>query len=251
MRKTSEKVILKNKPILKKIEELKGAHPFWGYRRIWAYLTYIDKLVINKKRVYNLMKQHKLLVTKETRLRAKRTSFRSKPKAVKPNTIYGIDMTKIKTDIGWVYIVVVLDWYTKKIVGKSVELRSKTEDWLAALEEAMQIQFSSGVRGHELKLVSDNGCQPTSTRFMKVCNQLEIKQIFTSYNNPKGNAETERIMRTMKEELFWLREWNSLKQVEIAFTEWVKEYNESYLHSSLGYKTPVWAEENYSKKEVA
>jgi len=61
-RKTSSAVIERNRPILKRIEELKREHPFWGYRKVWAHLVYIDQLTINKKRVYNLMKQNDLLV---------------------------------------------------------------------------------------------------------------------------------------------------------------------------------------------
>lgn len=250
-RKTSSAVIDRNKPILKRIEELKKEHPFWGYRRIWAHLTYVDEMFVNKKRIYNIMKQNNLLVNKETKLRAKRSSLRPKPKAKKPNEIWGIDMTKVKTEIGWVYVVIVLDWYSKKIVGKQVGLVSKTEDWLAALEEGLSQQYPEGAYGKELKLVSDNGCQPTSTRFMKSCNTLGIKQIFTSYNNPKGNAETERSIRTLKEELFWIKEWQGMKQVKDALDEWVNNYNESYLHSALGYRSPEWIEENFSKQEVA
>ena len=56
-RKTSEAVMNRNKPLLMEIEKLKKEPPFWGYRRIWAYLTYVDQIIVNKKRVYNLMKQ--------------------------------------------------------------------------------------------------------------------------------------------------------------------------------------------------
>jgi transposase InsO family protein len=49
--------------------------------------------------------------------------------------------------------------------------------------------------------MSDNGCQPTSVAFMKTCATLRITQSFTSDNNPKGNVDTERLMRTLKEEL--------------------------------------------------
>lgn len=250
-RQPSLKIELRNKPILKRIRELKQDHPFWGYRRIWAYLKYIDLMAINQKRVYRLMKTHHLLVTKNTRLRAKRTAIRSKPVASRPNELWGIDMTKIKTDFGWAYLVIVLDWYSKKIVGASISDQSKTSDWLHALDQALQHQFPNGVKGKKLNLVSDNGCQPTSKAFMKACHCLEVKQIFTSYNNPKGNADTERVIRTAKEELFWLKEWQSIKQVEDALNSWVKEYNTSYLHSSLGYKTPLSREENYEEQEVA
>jgi len=54
-----------------------------------------------------------------------------------------------------------------------------------------------------LFLVSDNGCQPTSLSYMQACSTLGIKQIFTSWSDPKGNADTERVIRTLKENLLW------------------------------------------------
>jgi transposase InsO family protein len=237
-RAPSLKVTQRNESILGKIQELKTEHPFWGYRRIWAHLTYVSNLQVNKKRVYRLMKIHDLIVTKNTRLKAKRTANRSKPQADRPNQIWGIDMTKFVTEEGWGYLVITLDWYSKKIVGHHLGYLSRTAEWLEALEQG-------------LKLVSDNGCQPTSTRFMKGCHHLGIEQIFTSYNNPKGNAETERMMRTLKEELLWLREWGSLYEAQTALDAWIKSYNESYLHSAHGYRSPQWAEENYKEQTAA
>ncbi len=58
-----------------------------------------------------------------------------------------------------------------------------------------------GTRGTGLNQMSDNGCQPTSVSFMKACRIMGINQAFTSHSNPKGNANTERFMRTLKEEL--------------------------------------------------
>jgi putative transposase len=65
---------------------------------------------------------------------------------------------------------------------------------------AVNRQFPDGARGQDLSLMSDNGCQPTSLTFMKACSTLSIHQAFTSYNNPKGDADTERVIRTLKEE---------------------------------------------------
>ncbi len=87
--------------------------------------------------------------------------------------------------------------------------------------------------------MSDNGCQPTSESFMRACRTLEIRQAFTSYNNPKGNADTERFMRTLKEELVWINEWSGETQLRAALTRWIEEYNTSYLHSALGYTSPT------------
>ena len=251
MRKPSYSVTLRNEYVLKRIKEIKGDHPFWGYRRVWAYLRYIDGLIVNKKRVYRLMREHNLTVKPNTKLIAKRVSERPKPRPDRPKEWWGIDMTKVITDRGWVYVVIVLDWYTKKIVGHCSGTRATSIEWLEALEKGLNREFPGGVRGHGLKLMSDNGSQPTSLSFMKACSNLEVQQVFTSYNNPKGNADTERMIRTIKEELFWLREWKGEGELSKALDKWVDYYNMNYLHLAHGYRTPIQVEVEYNKNGVS
>lgn len=70
-----------------------------------------------------------------------------------------------------------------------------------------------GIWEHDqLGLVSDNASQPASQRYMKECSVLGIKQIFAGFNNPKGNADTERVMRTIKEDLMNLDPSQNFKQ---------------------------------------
>lgn len=201
-------------------------------------------MVCNKKRVYRLMKQHGLLVSKNTRLLAKRCSQKPKPKATRPNQFFGIDMTKVMVEnFGWIYVVIVLDWFTKKVVGHYAGMQSKSSHWQLALDQALQRQFPQGVREADLKLISDNGCQPTSVAFMQNCRDLRIEQIFTSYNNPKGNADTERFMRTMKEDCLWLKNWNDPQILIAELNRWIEvDYNLNYCHSSLGGYSPIEAE---------
>jgi transposase InsO family protein len=249
MRKPSNLVLQRNIPILDRIYQLKAEHPFWGYRRIWAHLNFIDHILVNKKRVFRLMKEHHLLVKENGHLRAKRTSDKPKPRAERPDQIYGIDMTKIKLiEEGWAYLVLVIDWYTKKIVGWEIDYRSKSSHWLKALNQAACLQCPEGTRGKGLRLVSDNGCQPTSVSFMQAVSAMGIEQIFTSYSNPQGNADTERVFRTLKEEIIWTREYGCLNELKVAIQRWVEYYNTEYLHSSLGYKPPVYIEEEYKRK---
>lgn len=240
------KIKTKNKELLSQIESLKAEHPFWGYRRIWAYLKYRLGIMVNKKRIYRLMKKNNLLVVPNARLKAIRAKYpqRNKPKATRPNQFWGIDMTKLLLkSFGWLYLVIVLDWFSKKIIGYSLKMRSKADDWLEALSHAVNNQFPQGAltKEQELFLISDNGSQPTSAKFMQACSTLEIKQIFTCYDNPKGNADTERVIRTMKEDLIWLKieEWELPFDVEKDLKAWINRYNEDFPHSSLGYKTPV------------
>ena len=116
-------------------------------------------------------------------------------------------MTKVMIEgFGWVYLVVVLDWHSKKVVGHYAGLQARAWHWLVALNRAVNRQFPHGIEGQRLNLMADNGCQPTSLAFMRACAALGIRQAFTSYSNPKGNADTERFLRTLKEELVWLRD---------------------------------------------
>jgi putative transposase len=66
---------------------------------------------------------------------------------------------------------------------------------------AVNQQCPAGARGQGLALMSDNGCQPTSLACVEACSTLGIHQAFTSYNDPKGNVDTERLTRTLKMEL--------------------------------------------------
>jgi putative transposase len=95
---------------------------------------------------------------------------------------------------------------------------------------AVNCQLPDGARGQGVSLMSDNGCQPTSLAFMQACATLEIHQAFPSYNNPKGNADTERCMRILKEECLWLHEWTCPLVLVSALKAWIDDYNEHYLH---------------------
>jgi putative transposase len=157
-------------------------------------------------------------------------------------------MTKVMIpSFGWIYVVLVIDWYTKKIVGHYAGIQAKAEHWLEALDMAVNQQCPDGARNYRVKLMSDNGCQPTSVSFMKACSLLGITQTFTSYNNPKGNADTERMMRTLKEELVWINEWDNPTQFINHLTTWSEDYNQNYCHSALSYQSPNNYEAKFNK----
>ena len=143
-RRGSALVAERNVSIVERIKALKAEHPFWGYRRTWAHLKYADGLEINKKRVRRLMQEHDLLVKLDTRLKAIRKPGKSKPRPQRPNQWWGIDMTKVMVNgFGWMYIVVVLDWYTKKIVGYYAGIQCRSKHWLEALDAAVTTHHQS------------------------------------------------------------------------------------------------------------
>ncbi len=128
----------------------------------------------------------------------------------------------------------------KRFSAPFVGSRSCASDWLEAMNRAVCRQFPNGIKDDEyldLNLMSDNGTQPTSLTFMRECRAFGIRQAFTAYANPKGNADTERLIRTIKEEFCWLQEWSSDEELAKEMEKFVGYFNENYLHSALGYKT--------------
>ena len=133
-----------------------------------------------------------------------------------------------------------------------LSLQSKSKGWQEALHQAVQKRFPSGIKDSLkgiLFLVSDNGCQPTSLSYMQACSALGIKQIFTSWSNPKGNADTERVIMTMKEDLIWLYDWDNPFTFQKALDKWVDNYNHDFPHQSLDYHTPCEYYQKYVKNK--
>jgi len=236
--------------LLEKIMVIKGLHLFWGYRRVRAYLKMKLGISVSYNRVYRIMKKNDLLVDRK-RYKAKRTPQRDKPKPVKINQWWGTDMTKFYVQsFGWVYLVVVLDWYSKKVVGYKLNIRSKADDWIDALNMAVDNNCPLGSRQYDLNLMSDNGSQPTSEKYENAAALLGIKHITTSYSNPKGNADTERFMRTFKEEIIYPNEFDSLEEAKKAVEGFITFYNQDYPHSAIGHLSPIDFEKQLTYKNV-
>jgi putative transposase len=80
---------------------------------------------------------------------------------------------------------------------------------------------------------------------MKACSAWGVRQALTSYNNPQGNADTERVIRTLKEECLWLKEWTHPFELSRALEGGMADDHAHDLHSALGYKTPEQFERDY------
>ena len=163
-----------------------------------------------KKRVFRVIKEHNLLVEPNLKLTAKPTPSRSQTRPTKPHEWWGIDMTKVlwKASGGslscWCWI-----GTRKRSSGNTLVCPKRLGIGWQPWTWRQTASFLKGARDQCLSLMSDNGCQPISLAFLKACSTLGIQQAFTSYHNPKGNADTERVMRMLKEACFWLQEWSS------------------------------------------
>ena len=114
-----------DRAILPIIRRLKADHQFWGYRRIWAYLNFVERIVINKKRVYRLLPRERFARPETTRNSKRNGRAGNQSRARKNQTVGGASIrAKVLTADGWAYLVVVNDWFTKKILGAFVADRA-------------------------------------------------------------------------------------------------------------------------------
>lgn len=236
--------------IAEKIKLIQSKHPSWGYPRVTNWLKHREGIVINEKKIYRIMQDTGLLIKNKPNKAIRTNNNKSKPRPDRPNQWWGTDMTKfLIPDMGWAYLVIVIDWFTKKCIGWHVDLLGRAKEWIKALDMAVLNQCSEGSRGMGINLMSDNGSQPTSKMYMNHCNLLGIKQAFTSYNNPKGNADTERFMRTIKEECIWLNEFTAVQESREKMEIAINEYNNLYVHSALDGISPVEFEQKWHKEQ--
>jgi len=216
-----------------------GEKPAYGYRRVAWWLRRKESLAVNRKRVLRVMRERGLLV-RSRRLRAKRRKEWGRVEAPLPNQVWQSDLTKIWAgpSVGWAYLVSVIDCCTREIVAWNLSHRCRTDEALAAVEQAVLERLPAGSREAGVTLTTDNGTQFTSTRFIETLARLGITHRRTAYHHPEGNSYIERFHRSLKEEEVWTAEYRSLEEARNSIARWIEEYNHDRPHRGVGNRTP-------------
>jgi len=216
----------------------------YGYRRVWFDLNNKQGLVVNHKRVLRLMREDNLLAL--TRKQFVMTTDSNHPlevalnlarrmKLTGVNQLWVADITYIQAWREFVFLAVVLDAYSRKVVGW--ELSRSLGDGLAlrALEKAIQErQPPPGVVHH-----SDRGAQYASRQYVELLEKHEMLASMSRPGNPYDNARCERFMQTLKREEIYASAYRDLDHLRENLAEFIeKYYNRKRLHSALGYRSP-------------
>jgi len=234
---------VRNDPeVVREVRELclEERHQTYGHRRIRALLRRRHERHIARKTVLAVMKD---LGLSQKRLRYKpvRPKRVKKMAPVAPNRAWQVDMTSFQlSDLTPLFLEVVIDCCTRKIVGWSLDRRCRAKEWIAAVRTALDAQGLHDRADRErLVLRSDNGAQPCSKAFVEYLGQVGVRGQYTGYNAPDDNAFVERIMRTLKEEEIWLNQYDTWSEAHEAIERYVTYYNEERIHSALEYRTPT------------
>ena len=229
------------------VAKIKGFHDrsrgTYGRPRIHADLVDEGEKV-SPKRVARLMRQAGLVGV--SRRRGVRTTVRDDQRpapdlverefrADGPDRLWVADITYVPTGTGFLYLSVVLDVWSRRIVGWSMASHLRTELVLAALEMAIQNRRPKRVVHH-----SDQGCQYTSYGFGRRCRELGVSQSMGSVGDCYDNAMAESFFATLECELLDRRRFNSQTAARMAIFEYIESwYNRHRRHSALGQLSPA------------
>ncbi len=225
-------------------ERIKGIieeFPTFGYRRVWAILRFREKVLVNKKKVYRIMRlKHWMTRPRKHAPRPRVSQWVSKVDS--SNQRWAVDITHVACGAdGWGHLVAVIDCFDRQIVGYEFALRGRAVEAERALEEACLNRFGLVYpkdKENRPTLRSDNGLVFQSRRFRVSSRQYGLSQEFITPYTPQQNGLIERFFRSLKEECVWLNNFRSFQEARAAITEWIRYYNEERPHQALGYRSP-------------
>lgn len=224
--------------LLNAIRDIWERRPFYGYRRITKELK-TNGTKVNRKRVQRLMAEGGIQAIHP----GPNTSRRNKLHAVHPyllrdlavvraNQVWQVDITYLRLDQGFVYLVALIDVYSRYVVGWKISTTLETTFCVEALKIGLLTAMPEIVN-------SDQGCQFTSDDWVKFLCKRKIKISMTGKGRCLDNIYIERFWRSVKREEFYLNHYANVKELKKAIAAYIEFYNHQRWHQSLDYKTPA------------
>ena len=230
--------------LMRRIDELYLEHPWMGSRSLADHLT-TPEAPVGRARVRRLM-----LIMRIESLAPKPGTSKRQPKHPvypyllrgmtidQPNQVWATDITYIPMQRGFMYLIAIMDWATRKVLSWRLSNTLDTRFCVEALKEAL---FKYGAP--EI-FNTDQGCQFTSDAFTSVLKTWKVKISMDGKGRFKDNIFIERLWRTLKYERIYLKCYESGTELAKDLTTWFTWYNGSRQHSSLDKRTP---DEAYSE----
>jgi transposase InsO family protein len=218
-----------------------------GYRKVWAKLRHRG-VRTSRARVLRLMREHGLRSpTRSGTVRGPRNHDGTIiPEA--PDLRWGTDLTGTwTTQDGGVSVMLTVDHHTAEILGIHAAKRATRWEALEPVRQAVRRVFG-GIRANAatgLQLRHDHGSQYISADFQNEIRFLGIESSPAFVRAPEGNGCVERAIRTLKEQLLWVRSFDTVEELRIALLDWAKLYNEKWLIERHGFKSPAQRRREY------
>jgi putative transposase len=221
------------------------SHETYGSPRMHVELKE-EGLCVGRHRVARLMRDNGLKARQKTRFKKTTDSDHAGPvapnlldqdfQADKPDQKWAVDISYIWTAEGWLYLAIVLDLFSRRIIGWAISDRMKKDLAMKALQRAIDLrQPEAGVIHH-----SDRGSQYCSGDYRKLLSANGFAASMSGRGNCYDNAMVETVFKTIKSELIWRTSFTSRHQATNAIGHYIDGfYNPTRRHSSLGYQSPI------------
>jgi putative transposase len=213
-----------NLALMRVIDEEFTRHPFYGVERMAAYLGR-QGWCVNVKRVRRLMRQMGLeAIYPKPKLSQGHPEHRVYPyllrdvRIVRPNQVWSTDITYIRLLHGFLYLVAIMDWFSRYVLSWEVSISLETEFCVAALEHAL----------HQARpeiFNSDQGCQFTSMAFTGRLQSAAITISMDGRGRVYDNIFVERLWRSVKYEKVYLHDWHQVVDARTGLSEYFEFYN--------------------------
>jgi putative transposase len=229
---------LEDVAIKHRIDALYTQYPFYGSRRITVQLRR-DGMAINRKAVQRHMREMGIAgVAPGPNLSRRDTEQRVYPYLLRdvtgayPNHVWGIDITYIRLHAGWLYLVAVLDWYSRYVITWELDQTLALPFVLSAAERALA-QAQPAIWN------SNQGSHFTSPQYLTLLTTAGVQISMDGKGRALDNIFVERLWRTVKYEEVYLRDYASPREARQGLRAYFVFYNEERPHQALGYRTPA------------
>ena len=222
--------------------------PAYGYRRLTVELQNRG-FAINHKRVLRLMREDNLLCVRRRKFMVTTDSRHNLPvypnlagqmTATAINQLWVADITYIRLRVEFIYLAVVLDAFSRRVIGWALGRTLEARLAVAALQMALtERKPQAGLVHH-----SDRGVQYASLEYTDLLKQHQARISMSRKGNPYDNAACESFMKTLKYEEVYRNEYRDFSEARASIGEFLERvYNQKRLHSALGYMPPTAFEE--------
>jgi len=221
-----------------RIDEVYTAHPYYGVRRITAHLQREGQRV-NHKAIARHMREMGLAaicpgpnLSKRNLAQALYPYLLRDVTAAYPNHVWGIDITYIRLHGGWMYLVAVLDWFSRYVISwaldQTLEIGFVLEAARCALDQATPLIWNS-----------DQGSHFTSPQYTDLLLEANVQISMDGRGRALDNIFTERLWRTVKYEEVYLHDYANPREARAGLTRYLTFYNVERPHQALDYRTPA------------
>lgn len=227
-----------NHELMRLIDMFFTDDPTLGVPKMTAHLRKLEHRV-NEKRIRRLMRLMGLMaIHPKPRLSRPEKEHEKFPYLLKglrierPNQVWCTDITYIRLRLGFVYLVAIMDWFSRYVLSWKISISLEVEFCLEALDKAL-------ASGRPEIFNSDQGSQFTSRKFVGRLKDAQVKISMDGRGRVFDNIFIERLWRTVKYEEVYLKEYSGVSDTVRNLERFFQRYNHKRLHQSLGYQTPA------------